>query len=335
MFLVALGVSKRSFDSKNFVFALLTQLSGMGKYLVLSDEVKNAIEANIPVVALESTIISHGMPYPENIQTAREVEQIIAENGAMPATIAIINGEICVGLTEEQLEFMATAKDIVKASRRDLPVILMKKLHASTTVAATMICANLAGIKVFVTGGIGGVHRDAERSFDISADLQELAKTDVAVVSAGAKAILDLKLTMEYLETLGVPVLGYQTEEFPAFYTRKSGITVNYRVETPEEIATIIHTKWDLGLHGGIIIGNPIPEEYSMDPKEMNKAIGTALKEVDELGIEGKEVTPFLLDKIKELTVGESLKANIALIQNNALLGAKIAVALNKLEEPE
>jgi len=301
----------------------------MKEYLVFSNEVKSAIEANIPVVALESTIISHGMPYPENIHTAREVERIIAENGAMPATIAIIDGKICIGLTEDQIEFMAAAKDIVKASRRDLPIILTKKLHASTTVAATMICANLAGIKVFVTGGIGGVHRDAERTFDISADLQELAKTDVAVVSAGAKAILDLKLTMEYLETLGVPVLGYQTDEFPAFYTKKSGIKVNYRVETPEEIAAIIRTKWDLGLHGGVIIGNPIPEKYSMDPKEMHTAISIALNEADELGIEGKEVTPFLLDKIKELTAGESLKANIALIKNNALLGAKVAVALN------
>jgi pseudouridine-5'-phosphate glycosidase len=303
----------------------------MEDYLVFSDEVKNAIEADIPVVALESTIISHGMPYPENVETAKDVEQIIAQNGAMPATIAIIDGKICIGLTEDQIEFMATAKDIAKASIRDLPIILTKKLHAATTVAATMICANLAGIKVFVTGGIGGVHRDAEKTFDISADLQELAKTDVAVISAGAKAILDLKLTMEYLETSGVPVLGYQTDEFPAFYTRTSGIPVNYRVDTPEEVAQIIRTKWDLGLHGGVIIGNPIPAEYSMDPVEMNNAINVALWEADALGIEGKEVTPFLLDKIKELTGGESLKANIALIKNNALLGAKIAVALNSV----
>ncbi len=307
----------------------------MKEYLVLSDEVKDAIEANIPVVALESTIISHGMPCPENIDTAREVEQIIAKNGAMPATIAIIDGKICVGLTEKQIAFMATARDILKASRRDLPVILTKKFHASTTVAATMICANLAGITVLVTGGIGGVHRNAERTFDISADLQELARTNIAVVSAGAKAILDLKLTMEYLETLGVPVLGYQTTEFPAFYTRTSGIKVNYRVETPEEIAAIIHTKRDLGLCGGVLIGNPIPEEDSMAPKTINKTIDMALKEADELGIEGKDVTPFLLDKVKELTGGESLKANIALIKNNALLGAKVAIALNELEGPE
>lgn len=305
----------------------------MKEYLVFSDEVKDAIEADISIVALESTIISHGMPCPENITTAREVEQIIANNGAMPATIAIIDGKICVGLSEDQIEFMATAKDIIKASRRDLPVILTKKLHASTTVAATMICANLAGIKVFVTGGIGGVHRNAEKTFDISADLQELAKTDVAVVSAGAKAIVDLKLTMEYLETLSVLVLGYQTDEFPAFYTRTSGIKVNYRVETPGEIAAIIHTKRDLGLRGGVIIANPIPREHSMAPAKMNKAIDAALQEADTLGVEGKEVTPFLLDKIKGLTGGKSLKANIALIKNNALLGAKIAMALNRLSQ--
>ncbi len=303
----------------------------MEEYLQFSDEVEDAIEANIPIVALESTIISHGMPYPENINTAKQVEKIIANNGAMPATIAIINGKITVGLTEAQMEFMATESQIVKASRRDLPVILTKKFHAATTVAATMICARLAGIQVFVTGGIGGVHRKAERTFDISADLQELAATNVAVVSAGAKSILDLKLTMEYLETLGVPVLGYQTDEFPAFYSRTSGIQANYRIETPEEIARIIRTKWDLGLNGGVIIGNPIPEEYSMNPEEINTAIEAALQEADERGIEGKDVTPFLLDKIKELTAGESLAANIALIENNALLGAQIAVALSKL----
>jgi pseudouridine-5'-phosphate glycosidase len=230
------------------------------------------------------------------------------------------------------MEFMATEQQIVKASRRDLPVILVNKLHASTTVAATMICARLAGLEVFVTGGIGGVHRSAERTFDISADLQELAQTNVVVVSAGAKAILDLKLTMEYLETLGVPVLGFQTDEFPAFYSRTSGIQVNYRVETPEAIAKIVRTKWDLGLNGGIIIGNPIPEEYSMAPEKINTAIEAALKEAEEQGIHGKDVTPFLLDKVKELTGGESLSANIALIKNNALLGAKIAVALERLK---
>ncbi len=304
----------------------------MKEYLQFSEGVKHALESHIPIVALESTIISHGMPYPENINTAKTVEDIITNHGAMPATIAIIDGKITVGLTEAQKEFMATESQIVKASRRDLPVILTKRLHASTTVAATMICAHLADIQVFVTGGIGGVHRSAEKTFDISADLQELAQTNVVVVSAGAKAILDLKLTLEYLETLGVPVLSYQTDEFPAFYSRTSGLQANYRVETPEEIAQIIRTKWDIGLHGGMIIGNPIPEEYSMNPQEMNTVIETALKEATEQGIQGKDVTPFLLDRVKELTDGESLAANIALIENNARLGAKIAVALIALK---
>ena len=303
----------------------------MQKYLKFSDEVQHAIEAEIPIVALESTIISHGMPYPENLNTAKEVERIVSEEGAMPATIAIIDGEICIGLSEEQMQFLATEKNIVKASRRDLPVVISKKLHASTTVAATMICANLAGIEIFVTGGIGGVHRDAEKTFDISADLQELAKTNVAVISAGAKAILDLKLTMEYLETMGVPVLSYQSDEFPAFYTRHSGIPANYRVETPEEIARIIHAKWELGLEGGLIIGNPVPAEDSMDPAGMRKAVDVALREAYEKGVEGKDVTPFLLDRMKVLTKGESLESNIALIKNNARLGAQIAVALNSL----
>jgi pseudouridine-5'-phosphate glycosidase len=294
--------------------------------------VQHAVEAEIPIVALESTIISHGMPYPENLNTAKEVEAIVTAEGAMPATIAIIDGEICIGLSEEQMQFLATEKNILKASRRDLPVVISKKLHASTTVAATMICANLAGVEVFVTGGIGGVHRNAEKTFYISADLQELAKTDVAVVSAGAKAILDLKLTMEYLETMGVPVLSYRSEQFPAFYTRDSGIAANYRVDTPEEIARIIHTKWELGLEGGLIIGNPVPEEDSMDPSEMRKAVEIAFREAYERGIEGKDVTPFLLDQMKVLTNGESLESNIALIKNNARLGAQIAVALNSLK---
>lgn len=303
----------------------------MDEYLVLSEEVKDALEANIPVVALESTIISHGMPYPENVETAKEVEHLIASHGAMPATIAIIHGKICIGLSTDQMEFMATAIDIVKASRRDLSVILTKGLHASTTVAATMICAKLAGIQVFVTGGIGGVHRNAEKTFDVSADLQELAKTNVAVVSAGAKAILDLKLTMEYLETQGVPVLGFQTDEFPAFYTRHSGISLDYRIETPDEAAAIIATKWELGLEGGIVIANPVPEEFAMTSAEMNKAVATALQEAKTRGIEGKEVTPFLLETIKDLTGGKSLKANIALIKNNAILGAQIAAVLQQL----
>ncbi|PID58376.1 pseudouridine-5-phosphate glycosidase [candidate division KSB3 bacterium] len=304
----------------------------MQKYLICSDDVQHALDAGLPVVALESTIISHGMPYPDNLKTAKEVEQIVSETGAMPATIAIIDGDICVGLSEEQMQLLATEKHIVKASRRDLPIVLSKKLHASTTVAATMICAKLAGIDIFVTGGIGGVHRHAEKTFDISADLQELAKTDVAVISAGAKAILDLKLTMEYLETMGVPTLSYQSDEFPAFYTRHSGIPAGYRVESPEEIARIIHTKWELGLEGGLIIGNPIPEEDSMDPEEMQKAVDCALRDAREQGIEGKEVTPFLLDRMKVLTRGESLGSNIALIKNNARLGAEVAVALQSLK---
>lgn len=307
----------------------------MKTYLHFSEAVRQALDAHKPVVALESTIISHGMPYPENIETAQAVENIIIQAGAVPATIAIIEGMITIGLTDEQLKFLAVEKHIVKASRRDLPVILTKKLHASTTVAATMICARLAGIKVFVTGGIGGVHRGAEHSFDISADLQELATTNVAVVSAGVKAILDLPLTMEYLETQGVPVLGYQTDEFPAFYTRTSGIPVNYRVDSPFEIAQILRTKWDLGLNGGVIIGNPIPEEFSMNPEKMHTAIEAALKQADERDIKGKAVTPFLLESIKELTGGESLNANIALIKNNALLGAKIARELNDMKREQ
>jgi len=302
----------------------------MQDYLVFSEEVQQAREAGIPLVALESTIISHGMPYPENLETAKGVEAIIAQQGAMPATIAIIGGKIHIGLSEAQMEFLATEKNIVKASRRDLPVILSKKLHASTTVAATMICAARADIRVFVTGGIGGVHRHAERTFDISADLQEFAQTPVVVVSAGAKAILDLKLTMEYLETMGVPVLGYQTNELPAFYTRTSGILLENRVETPEEIADIVRAKWQFGLEGGVMVTNPIPEEFSMNPETMNAAIDTALAQAEKQGIEGKALTPFLLDYIKQVTGGESLRANIALIKHNAEIGAKIAVALQR-----
>lgn len=298
-------------------------------YIHFSDDVKQALDHQQPVVALESTIISHGMPYPENVETAKAVEALIREQGATPATIAIIDGKIVVGLSQEHMEFMATETEIIKASRRDLPIILSKHFHASTTVAATMICANLAGIKVFVTGGIGGVHRKAEQTFDISADLRELSETNVAVVAAGAKAILDLGLTMEYLETLGVPVLGYQTGEFPAFYTRSSGIPLNYRVETPEDIARILRAKWELGLNGGVLIGNPIPEESSMDERVMNTAIEQALQEADTQGVKGKDITPFLLERITDLTGGESLTANIALIKHNARLGAQIAVAFH------
>lgn len=302
----------------------------MKTFLNVSDQVREALEANIPVVALESTIISHGMPFPANIETAKEVESLIAKYGVMPATIAIIKGKICVGLNDEQMYLMATAQQqIIKASRRDLPMVLAKQLNASTTVAATMICARLAGIDVFVTGGIGGVHRHAAKTFDISADLQELAQTNVVVVSAGAKAILDLPLTMEYLETLGVPVLGYQTDEFPAFYTRTSGIPLNYRVDTPKEAAQIIHTKWTLGLKGGMLICNPVPESDAMSPGRIKRAINAALKQAKEQKISGKALTPFLLDTIKELTGGDSLTTNIALIKHNATVGAQIAAALH------
>ncbi|MGB9781199.1 pseudouridine-5'-phosphate glycosidase [Caldanaerobacter sp.] len=303
----------------------------MHRFIDLSEEVDKALKEGKPIVALESTIISHGMPYPENIETAKAVEEIVRKNGAIPATIAIINGKIKIGLNEKELEFMGTSKEILKASRRDLPVILAKGLNAATTVSATMICANLAGIKVFVTGGIGGVHRGAEETFDVSADLQELANTDVAVVCAGAKAILDLPRTLEYLETFGVPVIGFKTEEFPAFYTRESGLKVDYMVEDEVEAARVIKTKWDLGLKGGILIANPIPEEYALDRAYIEKAIEEAIFEADRLGIRGKALTPFLLEKIKDLTGGKSLKANIELVKNNARVGAKIAVQLNKL----
>lgn len=303
----------------------------MNNFIDMSKEVKKAMEEGKPVVALESTIISHGMPYPENIETAKTLENIVREHGAIPATIAIINGRVKIGLSKEELEFMGTSKEILKASRRDLPVVLAKGLSAATTVSATMICANLAGIKVFVTGGIGGVHRGAEQTFDISADLQELANTDVAVVCAGAKAILDLSRTLEYLETFGVPVVGFKTWEFPAFYTRESGLKVDYKVDDEIEAAKIIKTKWDLGLKGGILIANPIPEEYALDKAYIDKAIEDALYEAEKRNIKGKEITPFLLDKIKDLTQGKSLKANIELVKNNAHVGAKIAIELNKL----
>lgn len=267
----------------------------MNKFIDLSKEVKEAMEERKPVVALESTIISHGMPYPENIETAKTLENIVREHGAIPATIAIINGRIKIGLSEEELEFMGTSKEILKASRRDLPVVLAKGLSAATTVSATMICANLAGIKVFVTGGIGGVHRGAEQTFDISADLQELANTDVAVVCAGAKAILDLPRTLEYLETFGVPVVGFKTSEFPAFYTRESGLKVDYKVDDEIEAAKIIKTKWDLGLKGGVLIANPIPKEYALDKTYIDKAIEDALYEAEKRNIKGKEITPFFV----------------------------------------
>ena len=300
----------------------------MNRYLDLSEEVRKAIEDKKPIVALESTIISHGMPYPQNVETALKVEEIIREHGAVPATIGIIGGRLKAGLTSEEIDYMGRAKNIAKVSRRDIPYLVAHKRDGATTVASTMIIASMTGIRVFATGGVGGVHRGAEKTMDISADLEELAMTEVAVVCAGAKSILDLGLTLEYLETKGVPVLGYQTEELPAFYTRKSGFAVDYKVDTPEEIADILRTKWDLGLKGGALIANPIPEEYSMDADLIARVIEDAVKEAEALGIKGKDTTPFLLAKIKEITGGESLESNIQLVYNNARLAAKIAVSL-------
>ncbi len=293
--------------------------------LKITDEIQEALQEGRPVVALETTIVSHGMPYPENIETARLLEDTIRANGAVPATIAILDGIINVGISDDQLEFLGTSKDIVKASRRDLPAVYAKRLHAATTVATTMICADLAGIRIFATGGVGGVHRGAQQTFDISADLQELARTDVAVVSAGSKSILDLPLTLEYLETLGVPILGYKTDELPAFYTRESGLKVDYRVDTPKEAAQILHAKWDTGLTGGVMITNPIPKEFALEKAYIDSAIDQALADAKNQHIEGKRVTPFLLGRVKELTGGKSLAANIELVRHNAEVAAQIA----------
>ncbi|AVP63568.1 pseudouridine-5-phosphate glycosidase [Clostridium botulinum] len=304
------------------------------QYLEISKEVSEALKENRPVVALESTIISHGMPYPKNAETALNVEKIIRDKGAVPATIAILNGKLKVGLTKDEIEYLGKkGKEVVKTSRRDIPFILAKKLDGATTVASTMIVANLAGIKVFGTGGIGGVHRGAQESFDISADLQELANTNVAVVCAGAKSILDIGLTLEYLETQGVPVVGFGTEELPAFYTRKSGFKVDYRVDTAKELAEALKAKWDLGLKGGMVVGNPIPEEYQMDYDTITKAINDAVKEAEEKGIKGKESTPFLLAKVKDITKGKSLEANIQLVYNNVAVASDLAIELSKLNK--
>lgn len=306
------------------------------KYLDIKPEVKKALEEGKAVVALESTIISHGMPYPQNVKTALNVEKIVRENGAVPATIAILNGKLKVGLTEDEIEYLGKkGPAVVKTSRRDIPFIVAKKLDGATTVATTMIIASLAGIKVFGTGGIGGVHRGAQKTFDISADLQELAHTNVAVVCAGAKSILDIGLTLEYLETQGVPVVGFGTEEMPAFYTRKSGFKVDYRVDSEKELASALKSKWDLGLNGGMVIGNPIPEEFEMDYDTINGAIEKSLKEADEKGIKGKEITPFLLAKVKDITGGASLDSNIRLVYNNVKVAAKLAVELSKLTNIE
>lgn len=303
----------------------------MHQYIALSEEVRSAKEQGKPIVALESTIISHGMPYPQNVQTAREVEQIIRDNGAVPATIALLDGKIKIGLSDEELEVFGKSSDVAKASRRDLAYLIATKKKGATTVAATMICAELAGIAIFVTGGIGGVHRGGERTMDISADLEELAKTNVAVICAGAKSILDLGLTLEYLETKGVPVIGYQSDVLPAFYTRTSPYPVNFRADDVETIAATLKTKWDLKLQGGAVIANPIPEKHGMDEKMIEEIIEIALRQADENHITGKEVTPFLLAKVKELTGGKSLEANIELVKNNAQLGAKLAISFHAM----
>ena len=299
----------------------------------ISNEVKEAIENGKAVVALESTIISHGMPYPKNVETALLVEKVVKENGAVPATIAIIDGVPTVGCSKAEIEHLGKkGLSVTKTSRRDIPVVVSQKADGATTVAATMIFASMAGIKIFATGGIGGVHRGAETTMDISADLEELARTNVNVICAGAKSILDLGLTLEYLETKGVDVIGFCTDELPAFFTRKSGFKVNHRLDTPRDIARALSAKDELELGGGTLIVNPIPDEYSMDADYIESVIQKALKEADELGVKGKEITPFLLDKIQKITGGESLESNIKLVLNNAALASKIAVELSNLK---
>ena len=304
----------------------------LNAYLDVNPEVAAAVAAGKPVVALESTIISHGMPYPQNVETALNVEKVIRENGAVPATIAILGGRLKAGLTPEEIEYLGkTGQAVTKASRRDLPVIVAKGMDGATTVTTTMMIAHMAGIQIFATGGIGGVHRGAETTMDISADLEELANTPVMVVCAGAKSILDLGLTLEYLETHGVPVLGYGTKELPAFYTRRSGFEVDYRVDSPEELAKIFKVQRDLGLKGGMLVTNPIPEEYAMDFDVINKAIDEAIADSVRDGIHGKATTPYLLAKVKDLTGGDSLASNIQLVYNNARLAAKTACEYCKL----
>ena len=300
-------------------------------YLSITPEIQEAIKQGKPIVALESTILSHGMPYPENLEFAHKVEEIIRGEGAIPATTAIINGQLKVGLNAEELEIMCKAENVAKASRRDIPVYLATNQTAATTVATTMMIADMAGIRVFATGGIGGVHRGAQETMDISADLQEFAHTNVCVISAGCKSILDIGLTLEYLETFGVPVLGYQTSEFPAFYSKTSGFGVDYEAKDANEVARILKTKWDLGLQGGVLVGNPIPDEYSMDHNVIDKAIDKALDMAKEKGIRGKGTTPFLLATIKELTGGDSFASNLQLAYNNARVASQIAVEYSKL----
>ena len=303
----------------------------MNKYLDISPEVKAALDAGKPVVALESTIISHGMPYPKNVETALLVEQTVRDNGAVPATIAVIGGRLKAGLSHEEIEYLGkTGRGVTKASRRDLPALCARGADGATTVTTTMIIAHMAGIKIFATGGIGGVHRGAETSMDISADLEELAQTPVMVVCAGAKSILDLGLTLEYLETHGVPVIGYGTDELPAFYTRSSGFGVDYRVDSPAELAAMFRAQRELEYRGGMLVTNPIPEEYSMEKRIIDAAIEEALRQSTELGIHGKDTTPFLLAKVVELTGGDSLESNIKLVLNNAKVAALTAAELAK-----
>lgn len=300
--------------------------------VLLSAEVESALKSRDPVVALESTIISHGMPYPQNFEMALAVEDMVRKNGAVPATVAIIGGQLCAGLNNSQIEsFAKKGPQISKVSRRDIPVIVARKMDGATTVASTMIIAEMAEIKIFATGGIGGVHRGAETTMDISADLEELAQTNIAVVCAGAKSILDIGLTLEYLETKGVPVLGYKTHEFPAFYTRSSGFKTDAVLESAAEAAQILKAKWGLNLKGGVIIANPVPAPYSLSEVEMEKIITKALNELNQAGVKGKDSTPFLLKKVKELTLGKSLDTNIQLVLNNAKVAAEIAVEFSKL----
>ena len=303
----------------------------MKQFLKISPAVQKALDEGRPVIALESTIISHGMPYPQNLETARMCEAEARKYGVEPATVAVIHGQLCAGLTDEELEYLArTGPKVTKASRRDLPILVARKADGATTVAATMIIAAMAGIKVFATGGIGGVHRGAETTMDISADLEELAETPVAVVCAGAKSILDLGLTLEYLETKGVPVLGYKTKTLPAFYTYESDFEVDYRMDSPQEIADAIRAQRAMGYPGGMLITNPIPEKYAMPADQINAAIDQALREANEQGVKGKATTPFLLARVCELTGGESLASNIQLVLNNVRLASKIAVELTK-----
>ncbi|MDK9580033.1 pseudouridine-5'-phosphate glycosidase [Sneathia sanguinegens] len=295
-------------------------------FLEINPIVKEALDSNKPVIALESTIISHGMPYPKNMETALHVEEIIKNAGCVPATIGIINGKLKIGLTKDEIQILAKeGLKVTKVSRRDIPYVVSNKLNGATTVAGTMIAASLAGIKIFATGGIGGVHRGAETTMDISADLEELSRTNVAVICAGAKSILDLRLTLEYLETKGVPVLGYKTKELPAFFTSKSGLNLDYKMESAKQIADLLNTKWSLGINGGVVIANPIPHEFEMDPKLIEDVIEKAIEKANSLGIKGKDTTPFLLDEIQKVTSGNSLEANIHLVYNNVKLACEIA----------